>query len=116
MQHEIIEHHNKIIKITGYSESQFLEIYQLISKKIRFIDDILISDNDLGKAIQLVSQIDEDDALFVALSNHLHSHLWTGDKILINGLKKKGFHRILATDDLYEIYIEKEIKNRLKRK
>lgn len=70
----------------------------------------------MEKAIQLVSQIDEDDALFVALSNHLHSYLWTGAKVLMNGLKKKGFNKILSTDDLYEIYIEKEIKSRQSKK
>ena len=62
------------------------------------------------------SDIDEEDSLFVALSNHLHSSLWTGDKRLLNGLKKKGYSKVLSTDDLYTIYIEKEIRSIAKRK
>ncbi|MEI6694418.1 MAG: PIN domain-containing protein [Bacteroidota bacterium] len=116
LKQEITEHHKKIMKITGYSEIQFLEIYQLIVNKIKFVDDILISDKDIEKAFKLVSDIDEEDSLFVALSNHLHSNLWTGDKKLLNGLKKKGYIRVLSTDDLYKIYFEKEIKSISKRK
>ena len=116
LKQEITEHQKKIIKISGYNETQFLEIYQLIVSKIRFVDDILISDKDIKKAFQLVSDIDEEDSLFVALSNHLHSSLWTGDKRLLNGLKKKGYSKVLSTDDLYTIYIEKEIRSIAKRK
>jgi len=116
LKEEIAEHKNKILKATGYKEEQFVEIYDLIMRKIRFVDEILISDDDLIKAVDLVSDIDEDDALFVALSIHLHSHLWTGDKPLLKGLKEKGYVKVLNTDDLFEIYIEKEIKSLMKKK
>ena len=71
---------------------------------------VVVDSNDL------VSGIDNDDALFVALNNHLAANLWTGDKRLINGLKKKGYTRILATDDIYEIFLLKQFKTRKKRK
>ena len=76
------------------------------------MDDILLTDNDLNKAIDLVSGIDQDDALFVALTNHLVANLWTGDKCLINGLKKKGYLRVVTTDELYDIFLDKQLKIR----
>jgi len=109
---EIINHKQKIISISNFNENQFHEIFQLIVYKITFINDVLISDKDLKQAMQLVGNIDADDVLFVALSNHLQSPMWMGDKQLIKGLKKKGFMRTISTEELYEIYIEKEMKNK----
>lgn len=105
---EILEHKDKILLITGFTDNQFYKTFQFIIGKIKFIEDILLSDKDLKKAIELVSDIDADDAPFVALNNHLISHLWTGDKALIYGLKKKGYTRILTTDELYEIFLKKQ--------
>jgi len=94
---EIWNHRQKIQKITGFSNDEFEQIYHLIISKIRFIDDILISDNSINNAFKLTHDIDKDDTLFVALTNHLKSKLWTGDKILENGLRKKGYSRIITT-------------------
>jgi len=112
LKEEIIEHKSKILDLTGFSEEKFNEIFQLISIRIRFVDDILLSEKDIAKAVDLVSGIDTDDAMFVALNNHLLANLWTGDKRLIKGLKKKGYKRILTTEDLYEIYLYKQLKYR----
>ena len=60
--------------------------------------------------------IDENDALFVALNNHLLANLWTGDKRLLDGLRRKGYTRIMTTNDLYESFIDKQLKDRQKRK
>jgi predicted nucleic acid-binding protein len=110
LKQEIYRHKDKIQQITGYSDSQFLTIYNLLIAKIHFIDDIIIPDKDLNTAITLVSKIDADDVMFVALSNYLHCNLWTGDKHLIKGLKKEGFTRIISTKDLYETFLLKQIK------
>ena len=112
LKEEIIEHKDKIIHSTKFSQAQFNDTFQLITSRIIFVDDILLTDQDLNKAIDLVNDIDENDALFVALNNHLVANLWTGDKRLLNGLKVKGYKRILTTNDLYEIFIEKQLKNR----
>jgi len=52
--------------------------------------------------------------LFVALNNHLSAYLWTGDKRLINGLRKKEYSGILTTDELYELFLNKQLKTRKK--
>ncbi len=108
LKEEIINHQLKIQTISGFTDDKFNEIFQLIIHKIKFIDDLLISDKDLYDSFKLVDNIDEDDALFVALANHLRCKLWTGDKKLITGLRKKLFSRIITTDELLEIYLQKE--------
>ncbi len=109
---EIIKHKSKIQKITGFTDAQFEETYDLIISKIRFLDEQLISDKSLSSAINLTKAIDEDDTLFVALADHLKSKLWTGDKVLENGLKKKGYSRIITTTELFDIFIKKKLKRK----
>jgi predicted nucleic acid-binding protein len=116
LKDEIFKHKDKILNLTNLAEDQLIETFQLITSRLVFVDDILLTDNDLNKAIDLVSGIDQNDALFVALTNHLAANLWTGDKRLITGLKKKGYTRVLTTDDLYEIFLDKQLKIRRKRK
>ncbi|HBE42157.1 MAG TPA: hypothetical protein DDW27_13290 [Bacteroidales bacterium] len=48
-------------------------------------------------------EVDIDDTEFVALAEHLKCHLWSGDKELQKGLKKKGWHKFLSTTDLVKI-------------
>jgi predicted nucleic acid-binding protein len=116
LKDEISKHQKKIFKTANYDQSEYLEILDLLISKIKFVDTILISQNDLIKAIDLVADVDENDALFIALTNHLHCNLWTGDKKLISGLKTKGYNHFITTEELYELYIEKELKSRLKNK
>jgi predicted nucleic acid-binding protein len=110
LKDEILKHKDKIIDLTNYSEDKFVEIFQLITNKLIFVDDILLRDKDLNKAIELVSNIDQDDAFFVALTNHLNANLWTGDKRLIKGLRTKGYMQVLTTEELYDIYLDKQLK------
>lgn len=112
LKNEIEEHTDKILTISGFTKDQFIKSYQTITKRITFVDEILISDKDILKAIDLVAEIDENDALFVALTNYLNGKLWTGDKKLVSGLKKKRYSRTISTNDLYEQFLEKQISIR----
>ena len=112
LRNEILRHKKKILKITGFSQKQFDDTFQIITSRIKFIDDILISDKDFKKSIELVSDIDINDSMFIALNNHLPSHFWTGDKKLISGLRKKGYSKIFASDELYDIFLEKQLEKK----
>ncbi len=46
------------------------------------------------------------DISFVALTLEMNAKLWTGDKKLYSGLREKGFHDVLSTQDL-EDFIKK---------
>jgi predicted nucleic acid-binding protein len=80
LKEEIEEHKEKIIKISGLSKQQFLNSYEIITNRIKFIDEILISEDSVVKANDLVGDIDADDTLFVALTNQIKGKLWTGVK------------------------------------
>jgi predicted nucleic acid-binding protein len=68
--------------------------------KIHFISEELISKAVIIVADQLTNDIDFDDVMFIALAIHFNCKLWTGDKALMNALRKKGFKKFVSTDDL----------------
>ena len=110
LKEEILNHKRKIIQITKFSEDHFTEIYNLILSKISFIDDILLNNNEILGALKLVSDIDENDTLFVALNNFLEAKLWTGDRKLTLGLAKKNYKNTITTNELHEMYIQLKSK------
>jgi predicted nucleic acid-binding protein len=87
--------------------SQLDSTIEIFTSKINFVDSILISDSDIQAALELTYDIDENDTLFVALANHMNGKLWSGDKKLLDGLKKKGYNKILSTQELYTDYLER---------
>jgi predicted nucleic acid-binding protein len=89
LKEEIFNHKSKILLVSGLKPAQLESIFITITSRIKFIDEILLSDEDIHKAQNLTSGIDENDTLFVALANYLNGQLWTGDKKLITGLRKK---------------------------
>ena len=116
LREEIGEHKDKILKISGFTNEQFTKSYETITKRITFVDEILISDKELLKALDLVADIDENDALFVALTNNINGKLWTGDKKLISGLQKKRFLKTISTDELHEQFLGKQTTIRKRNK
>jgi predicted nucleic acid-binding protein len=62
----------------------------------------------ISEARQLVRDIDMDDFAFVALANYLNAFLWTGDRVLIDGLRKKGYRNIISTLELIKLTEEKD--------
>ncbi len=110
LKEEIELHKSKIRSITGFTNRQYLISFQNIISRINFIDDVLIPDKVIEEAINLTSDIDEKDILFVALTNHLRAKLCTGDKKLISGLKSKGYSKTITTNNLYNIFLEKTLR------
>ncbi|OFY88724.1 MAG: hypothetical protein A3K10_11390 [Bacteroidetes bacterium RIFCSPLOWO2_12_FULL_31_6] len=95
---ELINHHQKLLKISNLQNDELIFLKRILLKKIELIDLDTISGKTWDKSIELVQNIDEFDAPFIALSIELSAPLWTGDKKLINGLKKKNVEWILSTD------------------
>lgn len=79
------------------------ELQELITRKIVFISEELISEEHFISAIKSVSGIDPNDAPFVALTIYLNGVLWSGDKELLNGLQQLGFKNLLTTQQLIKI-------------
>jgi predicted nucleic acid-binding protein len=115
LRDEIFNHRAKILRLTGLTENEFNEVYHLVAGKISFVDEILLTDAEIFKANELVAGIDENDAMFVTLNDHLSAHLWTGDKRLLNGLRKNGYSRLFATNDLYQLFLHRQYKSEKKK-
>lgn len=97
---EIFKHREKIKKITKATDEELSDMEVIIMKKITFINEALIPEKTMLKAIDLVEDIDANDVAFVALAKHLNAKLWTGDKKLIEGLKDKKYRNVITTASL----------------
>ena len=100
---EIFDKKEKIKKCSKLSEAELLDLLYLVLKKVNFINENQISTESWGKAKQLIDGIDVKDISFVALAVQIDAYLWTGDKPIYYGLKKKGFDKVISTDDLREL-------------
>jgi len=103
LQKEIRNYTDKIRKYSGLNESDLAELINLVENRIFFINEKLLPSPIITEAKNLVSDIDFDDFAFVAVSKYLDAWLWTGDKKLTVGLRKKGFSRVVSTADLLDI-------------
>ncbi len=105
---ELEKYERRILKKTS-NRQKLREIIHKIFKKISIIPKIGLTRANIKKAYNLCKDVDEKDTPYVALSLELDAYLWTNDKKLVNNLRKKGFSKILTTDDLLKI-IELEEK------
>ncbi len=101
LRDELFEHKNKLKKIAGYSEIDFLKLSSLIISRIKFVNVGFIPVRILTKAESMMLTIDIDDTEFIALTEHVKGLLWTGDKSLVKGLSRLGRDKIVSTNSLY---------------
>lgn len=94
---ELFKHKSKILKYSSLSEEELFEILQDILQRLYFYDELSISQTSIQTAIELCSNIDEKDTPFIALTLDLNGVIWTGDKELTDGLRKKGFNKFFIT-------------------
>lgn len=110
MRFEIQKHWQKLKKISKLSDEQLEVSYAQILTKIKFINEEIIPVIIWLSTEKITKDIDIDDTNFVGLTRFLKGTLWTGDKVLYNGLKEIGFKKVLNTPDLSELRITKRQK------
>jgi predicted nucleic acid-binding protein len=103
MQYEIEKHWHRLKKISKLSDEQLTEAYMKILSKIQMINEELIPEKTWLFAEALVKDIDIDDVDFIALTKHIKGYLWTGDKELYNGLKKKKYTKVYNTSEMMQL-------------
>ncbi len=104
---EIEEHKNEIKDYTDYLDFELNKVIWMLSKPIHFINVKLIPISIIRFAEDMTRDIDIDDMEFVALTEHLRGHLWSGDKELKKGLLKKNWNKFITTDILYDKILKK---------
>jgi predicted nucleic acid-binding protein len=72
-----------------------------ICKDIKFISEEQILASNWEEAFELVKDVDEKDIHYVAFSKQFNRKIWSVDKELIKGVKKKGFGDFITTDELH---------------
>lgn len=110
MRYEIQKHWERLKKISKLSEEQLQISYTQVLSKLKFINDEIIPVETWLTAEQITKGIDIDDIDFVALTKFLKATLWTGDKVLYNGLKKLEFKKLLNTVELLALRTTKSNK------
>ncbi|MBK6329628.1 MAG: hypothetical protein IPF62_03570 [Bacteroidetes bacterium] len=75
-------------------------------KRIHFFNEGLMPKHVIELAYNLVHDIDEKDTIFVAMGMHFKQKLWSGDKALVDGLRKKGYNELILTNELVEMLTE----------
>ncbi len=101
LKEEVKKHRNKIIEVSkSIDDTTFEDIRDEVFRCINFISEEQVPYTFWNDAIPLVRDTDMDDIAFVVLAEYLDAKLWTGDKKLITGLEKRGFARIITTDEL----------------
>ncbi len=107
---EIDKHWDKLKKISKLEDGLLIESQRLIYKNINFISEAQIPKTHRLEAYNLVKDIDLDDIVFIALNEYQNSILWTGDKVLITGLKSRGYDKVISTNELVKLrkHLEKK--------
>lgn len=100
MRYEIQKHWERLKKISKLSEQNLEISYTQVLSKLKFINEEIIPVETWLAAEAITKDIDIDDTDFVALTKFLRATLWTGDKVLYNGLTKQNFKKLVNTPEM----------------
>ncbi|WP_221394158.1 PIN domain-containing protein [Dyadobacter sp. NIV53] len=106
MGYEIQKHWKKLQKISKLSDEQLQVSYTLVLSRLKFINEEILPLKTWLAAEQLTKGIDIDDTDFVALTKFLKGTLWTGDKVLYNGLKEINFKKLVNITELVALRLK----------
>ena len=97
---EIKNHLQEIEASSSLSKKELQNELAFLKQRIQFIAIPDIPKIYIAKAYEIVKDIDVDDVFFVALNRFKHHKIWTLDRILMNGLLKKGYNICVTTTQL----------------
>jgi predicted nucleic acid-binding protein len=99
---EIEKYEKRIIKKTKLKNT-FRNFVRDLFTEVTVIPKLAISSESFARAYDLCRDIDEKDTPFLALSIELDISLWTNDKILLDGLRDKGYSNIIGNDEIFKL-------------
>ncbi len=100
MRFEIEKHWNKLLKVSGLADIELRESQYRLYTRMSFFNEEIIPAETWLFAENLVNDIDIDDIDFIAINEYLEGNLWTGDKALYTGLKRKAYNKVVNTNEM----------------
>lgn len=97
---ELFKHKERISQLSGLTDEQLIDLLYELTSRLTFVNEAYIPFICWRDANALLTGIDPNDMPFLALAIHLDADLWTGDRRLTNGLRAKGYHRLISTAEL----------------
>jgi predicted nucleic acid-binding protein len=97
---EVSKYREKIARAARLSVDEVAYLEEQVLAPVRIMPDLIVPPAIWERAFDLVRSIDEDDVQFIAVAMFLNCPLWTGDKKLVGGLRRKGFKLLLTSDEL----------------
>jgi predicted nucleic acid-binding protein len=97
---ELFKRKEKLVQASQLSEDEIVRVYQILLRRITLYKEDLISPENRVAAYALCQDIDESDTPHVALTLELEGLLWTGDKKLKEGLRRKNFSQFFEASSL----------------
>ncbi len=88
---ELFKQKDKLIRASRLSEDEIVRVLYTLLRHLHLYKEDLIAPENRKTAYALCRDIDEQDTPHVALTLELKGVLWSGDKKLKEGLRKKGF-------------------------
>ena len=98
---EIQEHQEQILRKTNVDPENFRELTLGVFRYLTIIPNMLISNRSYLEAYQLCKDIDEDDTAYLAASIEFDLTLVSKDEILVNGLRAKGYQKIIHLKEFF---------------
>lgn len=90
---ELFKHKERIAMASGLDEPELLALLHELLERITFFDEDAIGIGSWTEAWRLCRDVDENDTAYVALTLELEAQLWTSNRKLETGLRRKGFDR-----------------------
>lgn len=91
---ELFKHKERVVAASNLQPEALLECLHEMLARVDLMDEAGIPMGTWLEARRLCLDVDPKDTPFVALTLHLDGRLWTGDEVLKEGLRRKGFNRL----------------------
>lgn len=96
---EIEKYHNTLKSKTVLSDTQLIEWTYFVFAHCTVLPRYVLTEEVITKSARLLENIDMKDLSYVALSMQLDVPLLTRDTPLYEGLRKRGFRKVILFDD-----------------
>jgi len=99
---EVDKYKNILLKKSKMQEDELRRWSYFVFSNITVLPYYVLANENIKKANELLKDIDLKDSSYVALGMQLDLILLTRDKPLLNGLKNRGYRKVMAFEDFLQ--------------